>query len=239
MTPPSPHPGSQEAPGSAPFGGERSGEGQSGVGHGEAVIFDLEFTAWEGSKTRQWSDPGEYKEIIQIGALRVDAATGAERDSFDRLVKPLVNPVLSDFIEGLTGIRNEDIAANGTFFDEAHSAFLEFTGDRPLFCYGWDEVVIAENVHLYGLERRFGPVLTTNLHRFFARCGLPVRTINSGALAGRLGISLEGGQEHNGVFDCRSLAAAAGHFIRQGHRSPFLSPEPSFGPAAFPADVPD
>ncbi len=42
-----------------------------------AIIFDLEFTAWEGSVAHRWSRPGEFTELVQIGALKIDA--GASR----------------------------------------------------------------------------------------------------------------------------------------------------------------
>ena len=33
------------------------------------IIFDTEFTAWEGSMERKWSGENEYKELIQISTL--------------------------------------------------------------------------------------------------------------------------------------------------------------------------
>ena len=33
-----------------------------------AVVYDLEYTAWEGSLERNWGGPNEDPEIIQIGA---------------------------------------------------------------------------------------------------------------------------------------------------------------------------
>ena len=35
------------------------------------IIFDTEYTAWEGSQERNWSDDDEYMELVQIGALKV------------------------------------------------------------------------------------------------------------------------------------------------------------------------
>lgn len=196
----------------------------------EAVIFDLEFTAWEGSQARKWTGPGEHREVIQIGALKVDAASGAERESFSRLVKPKANPVLSDYITALTGITNADLERNGMDFEEAYGAFLEFLGACPLFCYGWDEVVIALNVDLYGLKDRFDLLYTTNLHHFFAGVGVPVKATNSGLVAQTLGAEPPGeGAAHDALYDCRSLAAGVRHAIGLGHPSPFLAPEPKHG----------
>ena len=46
------------------------------------IIFDTEFTAWEGSLARNWNGPGEYREIIQIGAILVDTQNLQELDFF-------------------------------------------------------------------------------------------------------------------------------------------------------------
>jgi hypothetical protein len=48
----------------------------------QVVVFDTEFTAWRGSMERNWAGPGEFREIVQIGAVRIDAETLAEAESF-------------------------------------------------------------------------------------------------------------------------------------------------------------
>ena len=35
------------------------------------TVFDLEYTAWECSMARHWLAPGEFKEVVQIGAVKV------------------------------------------------------------------------------------------------------------------------------------------------------------------------
>ncbi len=35
------------------------------------VVYDLEYTAWEGSLERNWSGPNEDPEIVQIGAVKI------------------------------------------------------------------------------------------------------------------------------------------------------------------------
>ena len=35
------------------------------------IIFDTEFTAWEGSMQRGWSGQNEHREIVQISAIRI------------------------------------------------------------------------------------------------------------------------------------------------------------------------
>ena len=37
------------------------------------TVFDLEYTAWECSMARSWLTPGEFREVVQIGAVKLDA----------------------------------------------------------------------------------------------------------------------------------------------------------------------
>jgi inhibitor of KinA sporulation pathway (predicted exonuclease) len=59
------------------------------LGADTLTVFDLEFTAWECSMASHWLRPGEFKEVIQIGAVRLDAASFQILDAFEILVRPL------------------------------------------------------------------------------------------------------------------------------------------------------
>jgi inhibitor of KinA sporulation pathway (predicted exonuclease) len=96
---------------------------------GGMVVFDLEWTAWEGSLARSWSGPGEYREVIQVGAVRLDAVRFERLAVFDRLVRPVRNPVLSDYITRLSGLTNERMLAEGVSLDAALAEFAAFVGD--------------------------------------------------------------------------------------------------------------
>ncbi|MEK7109115.1 MAG: 3'-5' exonuclease, partial [Patescibacteria group bacterium] len=95
------------------------------------VLFDTEFTSWEGAMARNWSGPGEYREVIQIGAIRVDKLQ--EAGSFCVYVKPIKNPELSAFIKELTGISQETVDKEGKPLGEALSGFKDFVGDLPAY----------------------------------------------------------------------------------------------------------
>ena len=81
-----------------------------------AIVFDLEFTAWTGSLESRWLRPGEFKEVVQIGAIRVDADSLDEIAPLDALVRPRINPMISGYLEKLTGITNGAIAERGLGF---------------------------------------------------------------------------------------------------------------------------
>lgn len=120
--------------------------------HEEAVLYDLEFTAWPGTLERIWSGKDEYREIIRIGAIRIDLDSLQEVEVLDVLVKPSINPVLSDYCIELTGITDVQIQAEGMGLQEALHAFVGFVGDRNAFCYGTDMVVILENLGLKNIQ---------------------------------------------------------------------------------------
>ncbi|MBO6837469.1 MAG: exonuclease domain-containing protein [Alphaproteobacteria bacterium] len=129
---------------------------------GEIVLFDLEFTAWEGSLARGWSEPWEHREIIQFGAVRVrDNDSMGETGRFLCYVSPERNPQLSAYITDLTGIDQATLDNEGFDFPEAWDVFQEFCdGARAVLSYSGDPDVLAENCRLHGLKqpdwRRFG-----------------------------------------------------------------------------------
>jgi hypothetical protein len=158
------------------------------------VLFDTEYTAWSGSHERDWSGPGEHRELIQLSAIRVrrwntssTAATTSlpgtlrsrqlaghvslgtratvsqplpRRDGellvvaeLKLTIKPVINPVLSEYITDLTGITDEDIAREGVSLAEAMKAFKAFCGGgwanfMQVGSFGSDEEVLHENFDL-------------------------------------------------------------------------------------------
>jgi len=59
------------------------------------IIYDTEYTSWEGAHARGWDGPGEEKELVQIGAIRVQ--NFKEVDALLLYVQPRINPDLSDY----------------------------------------------------------------------------------------------------------------------------------------------
>lgn len=187
----------------------------------EAVIFDTEFTAWNGSAQRNWTAPGEFREIIQIGAIGIDADTLRETSQFSVLVRPVLNPVLSDYITALTGIEQASIERDGVHLAEGVTRFLSYCGGRPMFCYGLDGWVISKNLALLGQASVWPGLRPTNIGDWFAARGFDVGALNSGSLATAAGVSFEG-RAHDAVGDCRSILAAARATVARGAVNPFL-----------------
>jgi len=118
------------------------------MSHNEAIIYDLEWTAWSGARERDWSEKDEYREIIRIGAISIDLDSLQEIKTLDVFVKPAVNPILSDYCTKLTDITDEQIQTEGIELHEALHKFVDFVGKRNIFCNGNDIVVILENLGL-------------------------------------------------------------------------------------------
>jgi inhibitor of KinA sporulation pathway (predicted exonuclease) len=187
------------------------------------ALFDLEFTAWEGSMARAWSLPHEHREIVQIGAVRLDAESLEELATLDLLVVPRINPNLSDYFVDLTGITHEAVAAHGRDFALAYQEFLGFVGDAPAGCFGRDDRVLMENLALYGLNDLPRPPRAIDLKAWIVAQGVDLTGIHSGMIAEQLGLTFSG-RIHNALDDARSLASAVRHFVAKGARPPWLKP---------------
>ena len=186
----------------------------------EAIVFDTEFTAWQGSMDRRWSGPGEHREIVQIGGVSIDVETLAETASFSTLIKPVMNPVLSDYLVALTRITNERLAAEGVEFAAGVTAFLRFVAGRRLFCFGRDDKVIAANAKLLGVREIWpSAAVACDLKDWLLKVGIPLTGIHSGALAQHVG-GVSQGVGHDALVDSRSLAAAIRYLVARGSPNP-------------------
>jgi len=193
-----------------------------------AVIYDLEFTAWEGSMRHRWLRPGEFKEIVQIGAVKLDAVSLAVLDTFSAFVRPRINPVLSPYLERLTGITTQTLGDEGCDFAQAYGAFLHFTGGAVCAAaFGRDELVFEENLRLYGLPVPAHAPDYIDLHPWFRASGLETRGLHSCDIGPKLGVPLDG-HAHNALADSLSLAAGMRVLVARGAANLF-APE---GPAA-------
>lgn len=185
---------------------------------GTVVVFDLEITAWEGSLARSWSGPDEFMEVVQIGAVKIDAAMPmVELASFEVLVKPRKNPVLSDYFTKLTGISNADLMSDGIPFGEALNRFAEFIGDAGLVVSnGSDWCDLVQNADWAGMAWPFKDDLFANIRPRLAEVlGLPETLTVSSTLPQQLGHMAMPGA-HTGLGDSRAIALAVRDLRAQG-----------------------
>ena len=171
------------------------------------TVFDLEFTAWECSMASHWLRPGEFKEVVQIGAVRLAADTfEVASGEFDILVRPRINPALSPYFEALTGITGEAVARRGVDFAIAYDRFLDFAGAGPICAFGHDERVLEENLRLYGIKGARPLPVFRDLRRWFTAHDVDPRGMHSCDIGPALGVPFCG-RAHNALDDARSIAA--------------------------------
>ena len=178
------------------------------------IVFDLEWIAWEGAWQREWSGPGEYREIVQIGAVRV-ADGFTEVDSLNLLVRPRLNPILSDYFIALTGIPQSDLDRNGVDIAEALDLLEQFCGDEAKVCSnGPDHLVIEENCQMFGLPV---PLQGRWCNVNGKLCALTGRDrIVSSDLNAVLDLGHDDARAHDALEDARAIARALAFAERQG-----------------------
>ncbi|HTW34135.1 MAG TPA: 3'-5' exonuclease [Rhizomicrobium sp.] len=180
-----------------------------------AVVFDLEFTAWPGSMEHRWLRPGEFREVVQIGAVKIDAETFAETAAFDVLIKPRLNPVLSSYLENLTGVTNAAVAERGVDFAVAYRAFIRFADGAPLLAFGRDDLVLTDNLELYGLkdEPRLPPYV--NAVPWLIEAGIDPSGLHACDIAEAAGATFAG-RRHDALDDARSVALGIKTLVARG-----------------------
>jgi len=169
----------------------------------------------------RWSRPGEFTELVQIGAVRVNAETFEVEDEMDVLVRPRLNPMLSDYLVTLTGITNADVAAHGVDFTKAYGDFLRFADGCITMAFGTDDLIFVDNIRLYGLSGFPAPPPFINLRPWFNTNGVPTAKLHSCDVGPTLGVPFEG-RQHNALADTKSLVAGIRVLLQRGAKNPLL-----------------
>lgn len=170
------------------------------------IVWDTEYTTWDGAMERRWSGEGEYRELVQLAAQKIDLSSGEVLDVLDVFVRPVRNPELSDCFKDLTAITQEQVDEHGLSFAEAYSQFKKFAGDTPCFSYGMDCVILQEGCVLNDMAYDLRcPFLDATV--FIKNAGIDVRQYTSGTVSKAFGIDLSG-HVHNAMHDVNSLTQA-------------------------------
>jgi len=166
------------------------------------IIFDTEYTAWCGSMECGWSRPGEYKEIIQIGAIKINSKLQVE-DTFDVLVKPVLNPILSDYIQRLTKIDQGILESQGVDLLIALKSFKTFCeGSDVIISNGGDQYIIEENLKIRGQSLILHDLTFCDIQPIFAEMRGDRSHISIEEMASILKIS---GRHHSALSDSFTL----------------------------------
>lgn len=186
-----------------------------------AVLYDLEYTAWEGSMADRWLKPGEFREVVQIGAVKINAATLETIAELNVLVRPRINKVLSTYFEDLTGITNTMLAERGVDFREAYDRFVAFADGVPIVSFGRDDIVLVHNLALYGIHDAPALPVHRNIAPWLNENGVTTKGNHSSDVARLCGVAFHG-RAHDALDDARSLAAGSRALIARGAHNMFL-----------------
>lgn len=166
---------------------------------------------------RGWMAPGEFQEVVQIGAVKLDGQSLAILDELDLLVRPRINRDLSAYFTKLTGISNAELEARGMDFTRAYDRFLDFAAGGTIAAFGRDDHVLTANLRLYGIGDARPLPAFQDLRRWFAALGIDPRGLHSCDIGPLLGAPFRG-RAHNALDDARSIAAGMGVMAARGAR---------------------
>jgi len=167
------------------------------------IIIDLEATCWENVRNF------ERMETIEIGAVELPGADEPPSREFDRFIRPVAEPQLSEFCRRLTTIQQKEVDAADGFW-AVFPEFLGWIGAGPFVLCSWggyDLTQLRIDCRRHGLT--FPPSFErhVNLKKEFARL-LSVKVCGMERALAHAGLPLEG-THHRGIDDARNIARLA------------------------------
>ena len=170
----------------------------------QIIIYDTEFTAWEGSAQRAWSQAWEFKEIIQFSAqkIKITPSEVFPLETFSTYVRPIKNTTLSGYIKELTGIDQQNVN-NGFHPKDLFKAINKITneGQIPMFSWGNDFHALYETAQISNINIKW--LNSYNLIPAFKEFNINTE-VTSGNLYREFNLDLTIHQ-HNAMDDTLSL----------------------------------
>tara|TARA_B100000513_G_scaffold27973_1_gene10837 strand:+ start:77 stop:649 length:573 start_codon:yes stop_codon:yes gene_type:complete len=173
------------------------------------IVMDLEWTAWDGSRKRCWTGPGEEMEIVQIGAVKLaDTPELPEIGAFEVLIKPRINSLLDDYFVALTGISQDRLNRDGMDLKPALADFAEFVHDAVEICGFGDELShIVWNCQLYGMVNPLARATCHDIRDSIIKLLDAEPDLDSSELPQAMNFKAPG-RAHQGLADSRCVAEA-------------------------------
>lgn len=167
------------------------------------IIVDLEATCWENVRNY------DRMEIIEIGAILMPSPTSEPTREFAEFIKPVVEPILTEFCSQLTTIRQSNVDAADTFPVVFHR-FLEWIGsDHFVFCSwgGYDKTQFQIDCERHEIEFPDSLNNHINLKKEFAKM-FSVKSCGMKRALSMAGLAFDG-THHRGIDDARNIAKLA------------------------------
>jgi 3'-5' exoribonuclease 1 len=179
------------------------------------LVIDLEATCWEDRFRKDES------EIIEIGAILLDGGYNILGE-FQTFIRPMKNPVLSEFCKELTSIQQEDVDG-AEMFPIAFKKFIKEIEEAAgcsikdmVFCsWGYyDKKQLIKDCQLHNIKYPF-PRHRSLKHEFAKRKGMKPKGLKKTLQF--CGIKLDG-THHRGIDDARNIAKI---FIKEWSKSSY------------------
>ncbi|MFA6048214.1 MAG: 3'-5' exonuclease [Parcubacteria group bacterium] len=166
------------------------------------IIFDLEATCWEERNDK-------VKEVIEIGAVKLDEDLEVI-DTFSEFIRPTIYPVLSEFCNSLTSIRQKDVD-EAKYFNDAIKDFEDWilSSGKATKLVSWGHYDKKQMLEESAVKNYSGKIIELlekhiSLKHEFARMRKE-RTCGMKKALNKLNLSLEG-THHRGIDDAKNIA---------------------------------
>ena len=193
------------------------------------ILYDMEYTAWKGSRKRNWGHNWEEREIIQISAFKIQKEKAEKsftiKDTFNVYIKPTKNPILSNYITNLTGITNKIIKKHAINIKDGLLRFYDFcSSDKGLYhmySYGNDYKVIKENLILNKIHKNSKLYKMGNkmhdIKRILKKHGVDTDKYSSGEVYKHFNIKVKNPNVHNSFWDIKSQFLVLNYLIHNNY----------------------
>ena len=163
------------------------------------IILDLEATCWD-----QWEK--KQNETIEIGALLINENREIESE-YNRFIKPIRFPILSEFCKDLTSIKQSDVDAASHYFEVIEDFKKWFgcdSGDYVLCSWGfYDRKQFESDCDLNNLDKKWVEKHISLKHQYQKIKNLK-RAIGMKKALKNEKLDLDG-THHRGIDDARNI----------------------------------
>lgn len=171
------------------------------------LVIDFEATCCD-----RGTVPRQQMEIIEIGAVMVDATDFHIEDEFQSFVRPVRHPVLTDFCTSLTSIAQQDVDAAPSFarFVAAFKPWLDGYSDFAFCSWGdYDYCQLHQDCEFHGIPC---PIDAAHLNvkrlfseRLSSKRSATRKKFGLAEAIRKVGLDFTG-THHRGIDDARNIA---------------------------------
>ncbi len=188
----------------------------------EFVLFDVEYTTWEECEKYGYDqEKGQYREVIEIGAVVVDPENFDAKDTFLAYCKPQKNPILSDYCIEKTGITQDKIDLAESYPD-ALARFGAWVDGRKLVFWGNDDISLFETCDLANRGLPFDYGKFYSLKELLKKQGFSGISYQSSELPKLYGI-IPVGKAHDSLSDTYNVLAVLQQMKERGEYQGLLN----------------